>query len=504
MGQNPTPPMAGYEPQTERNKILSDAVGFVAKPKTVRGGMLRFLRLQTRRWLFVLGVGEFALLAGAFWIAAHVRSAGSPGLLEELSPHLVPRSLAFAGMIVLGMAALGLYQMHLRDSWFGMVTRQVVGFALGTVLLVVGYYVVPQFSIGRGVLGISLLLGFAFVSAFRVGFLRTVDAETMRRRVVILGVGSRAELILTRMRRRADRRGFTIVGFANLGESDVRVSADQVVEFDAPLDEWAEGQHINEIVVGPDERRGGLPMEELLRCKQAGIEITELVTFFERESGKVMLTLAEPSWLVFSRGFDTTPLRRLSKRGFDLAAASVLLLLTWPLMLIVALAIRIESGKGQPILYRQERVGERGRVFRLIKFRSMRTDAEQDGVARWATQSDDRITRVGRVIRRLRLDELPQLWNIVRGDMSLIGPRPERPQFVADLAQKIRYYNLRHCVKPGLAGWAQLRYPYGASEEDAAEKLKYDLFYVKNNNLLFDILILIQTFEVVLFGRGVR
>jgi lipopolysaccharide/colanic/teichoic acid biosynthesis glycosyltransferase len=173
-------------------------------------------------------------------------------------------------------------------------------------------------------------------------------------------------------------------------------------------------------------------------------------------------------------------------------------------MLLVALAIRIESGKGQPILYRQERVGERGRVFQLVKFRSMRTDAERGGVAVWASKNDDRVTRVGRIIRRTRLDELPQLWNVLRGDMSVIGPRPERPQFVADLAEKIRYYNLRHCVKPGLAGWAQLRYPYGASIEDAEEKLKYDLFYVKNNNLLFDFLILIQTFEVVLFGRGVR
>jgi lipopolysaccharide/colanic/teichoic acid biosynthesis glycosyltransferase len=173
-------------------------------------------------------------------------------------------------------------------------------------------------------------------------------------------------------------------------------------------------------------------------------------------------------------------------------------------MAIVALAIRIESGAGQPILYRQERVGERGRVFALTKFRSMRTDAELDGVARWATRNDDRVTRVGRFIRKARLDELPQLVNVLRGDMSLVGPRPERPQFVADFGHRIRYYNLRHCVKPGLAGWAQLRYPYGASEEDAYEKLKYDLFYVKNHNLLFDLLILIQTVEIVLFGRGAR
>ncbi|HEY6985689.1 MAG TPA: TIGR03013 family XrtA/PEP-CTERM system glycosyltransferase [Rhodanobacteraceae bacterium] len=466
--------------------------------------MLRFLRHQTRRWLMVLGVCEFTLLAFSFWIAAHIRFIRAEDVLDAMSSRLVPNSLAFAAMIVFGLAALGLYQLVLRDSWFGLLTRQVVGFVLGSILLVIFYFLVPQFRIGRGVLGIALLIGFVAVGSFRVLFMHTVDAEAMRRRILILGAGSRADLILKRMRRRVDRRGFTIVGFAHLGEADVKVPSEQLIEIDTPLDTWAERHQINEIVVGPDERRGGLPMEELLRCKQSGIEITELVTFFERESGKVKLSLAEPSWLVYSRGFDTTPLRRLTKRGFDLATASVLLLLTWPFMVLVALAIRVESGKGQPILYRQERVGERGRVFRLIKFRSMRTDAERDGVARWATKSDDRITRVGRVIRRLRLDELPQLWNVMRGDMSVIGPRPERPQFVAELAQTIRYYNLRHCVKPGLAGWAQLRYPYGASQEDAEEKLKYDLFYVKNNNLLFDILILIQTFEVVLFGRGAR
>jgi exopolysaccharide biosynthesis polyprenyl glycosylphosphotransferase len=218
----------------------------------------------------------------------------------------------------------------------------------------------------------------------------------------------------------------------------------------------------------------------------------------------VQLSLTDPSWLVFSGGFDATPLRQLSKRCSDLFIATVVLALTWPLMLLTALAIRLESGPGQPILYRQERVGARGKTFKLIKFRSMRTDAELDGIARWANKDDDRVTRVGRFTRKVRLDELPQLWNVLKGEMSFIGPRPERPQFVVDLGKKIRYYELRHCLKPGLAGWAQLRYPYGASEADAVEKLKYDLYYVKNHNLMFDLLILIQTVEVVLFGRGAR
>jgi sugar transferase (PEP-CTERM system associated) len=232
--------------------------------------------------------------------------------------------------------------------------------------------------------------------------------------------------------------------------------------------------------------------------------VTELADFVEREAGTIKMDLTNPSWLVFSNGFNTSPVRRTIKRAFDVAMALLVLTLSWPLMLVTALAIRLESGQGAPILYRQERIGENGRTFSVIKYRSMRTDAECDGVARWATMNDDRVTRVGRFIRKARLDELPQLWNVLRGDMSIIGPRPERPQFVDDFNNRIRYYPLRHCVKPGLTGWAQLRYPYGSSLEDAEEKLKFDLFYVKNHNFVFDLAILVQTVEVVLFGRGAR
>jgi sugar transferase (PEP-CTERM system associated) len=322
--------------------------------------------------------------------------------------------------------------------------------------------------------------------------------------VLILGAGQRAAQIHNRMRRRSDRRGFSIVGYVPCPNEITVVPADQLLSLSVPLQSLVQRRQVDEIVVGVDDRRGSLPMDDLLECRQSGVTITELTTFCERESGRVQLSLLDPSWLVFSGGFNATPLRRLSKRCFDLAAALVLMVLTWPLMLMMVFAIRLESGRGQPILYRQERVGERGKTFWLLKFRSMRTDAELDGVARWASKHDDRVTRVGRIARKLRFDELPQLWNVLKGEMSIVGPRPERPQFVADLEPKIRYYNLRHCLKPGLAGWAQLSYPYGASEEDAAEKLKYDLFYVKNHNLMLDLLILVQTVEVVLFGRGAR
>jgi sugar transferase (PEP-CTERM system associated) len=266
--------------------------------------------------------------------------------------------------------------------------------------------------------------------------------------------------------------------------------------------ELAHSLNIDEIVMAADERRGAMPMEDMLSCVQRGIVVTDLSSFFEREAGKVQLNIVDPSWLVFSGGFDYSTPRRISKRFFDLVAASMLLLTTWPLMLLTAIMVKLDSPG--PILYRQTRVGEYGRHFEIVKFRSMRCDAERNGIAQWASANDNRTTRVGRFIRKARLDELPQLLMVLRGDMSFVGPRPERPQFVGVLCDEIRYYDVRHSVKPGLTGWAQLRYPYGASVRDADEKLKYDLFYVKNHALLLDVTILLQTLEVVIFGRGAR
>ena len=459
---------------------------------------------QATRWILLLACSELVLLGISLNLAMYLRYFSNAEQLSEFSQHMPQRALVFAVCIMLGLAALGQYQAHMRTSWFGLLARQAVGFALGIFGLVVAYYLVPQAYVGRGVMMIALAIGFVAVTAFRALFLRLVEVEAFKRRVLILGAGMRASQIHNRMRRRADRRNFVIVGFVPRAGETLAVPTEQVLSAEAPLHTLVQNQQVDEIVVGVDDRRGGLPMEDLLECRQLGVDVTDLTTFFERESGRVQLSFTDPSWLVFSGGFNATPLRRISKRCFDLGISALVLLLTWPLMLMTALAIRIESGAGQPIFYRQERVGVRGQGFWLNKFRSMRTDAEMDGIARWASKDDDRVTRVGRFIRKVRLDELPQLWNVLKGEMSFIGPRPERPQFVADLTQKIRYYNLRHCLKPGLAGWAQLRYPYGASEDDAAEKLKFDLYYVKNHNLLFDLLILIQTVEVVLFGRGAR
>lgn len=466
--------------------------------------MIRLFRQPILRWITLLAACELMLLAVSLQLATLIRFAPTPE--DQTASHglLVARAVMFAVVIFLGMAALGEYRANLRMSWRGQLARHAIAFGMGGLALVVGYYVIPQAYVGRGVLGMALLIGFVATAAFRGLFMRLVELDALKRRVVVLGAGQRAQQIHTRMRRRSDRRGFCLVGYLpGLNETPL-VPKEFLIARDLPLADLARRERLDEIVVGVDDRRGSLPMEDLLACRQLGVQITDLTTFVEREAGRVQLTMLDPSWLVFSGGFNASPLALFVKRAFDIGASAAIALLCWPIMLGVALAIRVESGRGQPILYRQERVGENGATFWLYKFRSMRTDAERDGVARWASAGDDRVTRVGRICRKLRFDELPQLWNVIRGDMSIVGPRPERPQFVSDLETKIRFYGLRHSIKPGLAGWAQLSYPYGASEEDAAEKLKYDLFYVKNHNLFLDLVILIETVEVVLFGRGAR
>jgi sugar transferase (PEP-CTERM system associated) len=466
--------------------------------------MFRLFRQPIVRWITLLGIVELLLLALSLNLATFIRFAPSPEDLQASSDTVIARAVMFAVVIFLGMAALGEYRGNLRMSWRGQLARHAIAFTFGGLALIVGYYVVPAAYVGRGVLFMALVIGFLATAGFRGLFMRLVEMDALKRRVLIYGAGQRAAQIHTRMRRRSDRRGFFLVGYIP-GPNDVPQVPEQVLlGREEPLADIVRRERISEIVVGVDDRRGSLPMEDLLACRQLGVQITDLTTFVEREAGRVQLTMLDPSWLVFSGGFNATPVALFLKRAFDIMASLAIALLCWPLMLGTALAIRLESGAGQPIFYRQERVGEHGRTFWLYKFRSMRTDAEMDGVARWAKANDDRITRVGRIARKLRFDELPQLWNVVRGDMSIVGPRPERPQFVSDLEGKIRYYNLRHSIKPGLAGWAQLCYSYGASEEDAAEKLKYDLFYVKNHSLFLDLVILIETVEVVIFGRGAR
>jgi sugar transferase (PEP-CTERM system associated) len=283
----------------------------------------------------------------------------------------------------------------------------------------------------------------------------------------------------------------------------VSAPADRLVLRPDDLFRWAVEHDVDEIVVAMDDRRQGFPMHELLECRLAGIEILELPSFLERETGKVRLDVLNPSWIIFGDGFRASHTQQLLARGLDLTASLGLLLFAAPLMVLSILAIKLEDGLHAPVFYRQKRVGFRGRVFDVLKFRSMRLDAEKDGAV-YATRNDPRVTRFGTIMRKTRIDELPQLLNVLTGEMSFVGPRPERPEFVGDLEQKIPYYRERHTVKPGITGWAQLCYPYGSSEKDTIEKLQYDLYYVKNRSLLFDLVILVQTVEVVLWGKGAR
>jgi sugar transferase (PEP-CTERM system associated) len=370
-------------------------------------------------------------------------------------------------------------------------------------LITLIYYAFPVLFLGRGVLFIALVLGFLVVLLVRAEVLGIARREEGKRRVLVLGAGKRAE-ILSRLRRRTDLIGLRIVGYVHFENDQLAVPESELVEFDAPLSKWAADHGIDEIVVGPDERRQNLDMHQLLLCRAKGMLISDVATFYERETGRVSLDILLPSWLAFSTGFRSSFIGDRIKRLFDIAVSLSLLILASPVIVLAAFAVWVESGFRGPILYRQARVGSNDTVFNVFKFRSMRPDAEADGTARWAIVNDDRITRVGRILRRYRIDELPQIYNVLRGEMSFVGPRPERPEFVDHLEGIFPRYADRHRVKPGLTGWAQIRYPYGASDRDAFEKLQYDLYYVKNRNLQLDLTILLQTAEVVLWGRGAR
>jgi len=462
---------------------------------------MRTVRSSRKRFAIrMLWLTELIVLVLSVMAAARLRFHGDPVALAYFAEGIAPRAVLVAFCITGAMLAFGLYQAYVRHTRMDLLLRIVLSFVLGGVTLLVLYYAFPVLYIGRGVLAIALASGLVGVLAVRYAVVKLSGAQALKQRVLVYGAGNNANLINTRLRRKSDRQAFNVLGFVPAPNQPVVVCESMVLRSEETLCSLADRLDVDEIVIAPDERRGGMPMEQMLNCVQLGVMVTDLSTFFEREAGMVQLNIVDPSWLVFSGGFDYSTPRRLTKRFFDLITAGGLLALSWPVMLLTALAVKLES-KG-PVIYRQVRVGEHGRHFEMIKFRSMRVDAESDGVARWASKDDDRSTRVGKFIRKTRLDELPQLLLVLKGEMSFVGPRPERPQFVEMLNSEIRYYDVRHSVKPGLTGWAQLRYPYGASVRDANEKLKFDLFYVKNHGMVFDLMIMLQTVEVVLFGRG--
>ena len=451
-----------------------------------------------------LAVVEALIFFSAMLLAYRLRfGTWYPVAAVSAKDALWPCAAVFGAANLISALAFGLYSSRQRARTSGVFVRLIAAIAAAGVVTAAVFYTVPSLWLGRGVLALSSLFSLIGTALSRAIFSRFMDESLFKRRVLVYGVGQRTAAISS-LRRRSDRRGFEIVGFVQPDGESVTVPSNRVLDASAGILELCNRHDVHEVVVAMEDRRRGFPILGLLECRLAGIEVTELLTFLERETGRVRIDVLNPSWMIFGDGFRRDPLRLLSARVLDLVTSVLLVALSLPVMLLTMIAIKLEDGWRAPIFYGQARVGLGGQTFIVLKFRSMRTDAERDGQAQWAQKSDPRVTRVGAVIRKLRIDELPQILNVLAGHMSFVGPRPERPQFVAELSQKIPYYVQRHCVKPGITGWAQLCYPYGSSEQDALEKLQYDLYYIKNNTLLFDLAILVQTAEVVFMGKGAR
>jgi sugar transferase (PEP-CTERM system associated) len=451
--------------------------------------------------ILLLGLLEFLLLVLSTYAGVALRF----GFEQMTHEHVVllPRALAYAFTIWASLTAVGLYHVRQMPTFLGVLLRMGIAFLLASVLLALLFYVVPTLFLGRGALGLALIVAFFLIGVSRLLFSRVVDEDVFKRRVLIFGAGERAANLLN-VPHRTDMRGYRLVGFVHPPGTPLAVNPRWVVGAGGGLCELVRRNDVDEVVVAVDDRRNGLPIQELLDCKLRGTAVTDALSFYERETGRVNVDLMYPSWMIFSDGFIRNRIQAVTQRGFDVIASLMLLAITWPVMAVTAALIYLEDRGRHPILYRQTRVGYESRAFEVLKFRSMRPDAEKDGQAVWAQENDDRVTRVGKIIRKYRIDELPQIFNVLRGDMSFVGPRPERPTFVEELSGKIPFYRERHSVKPGITGWAQLCYRYGSTDEDALEKLQYDLYYVKNRSLLFDLMILLQTAEVVLWRQGAR
>ena len=456
-------------------------------------------RLKTRTLLLLLG--EAMLLFGGVVIAVYVRLDA-----VDAENALIARNGFYKAAIatVFCLTAFYLFDLYdfvvMRDRR-GLVLRLLQALGCAWVALALMFYAIPQTMIGRGVTLISLPLALSLMVAWRLSIHWILGHPELGERILILGSGPFAVEIAKETLQRKDA-GYRVIGFVDNDPNLVGKSLinPKVIGLTSEIMTLVKSQKIDRLVVAISDRRGQFPTQELLKLSLSGIvTIEESASFYERLTGRGLLDLIRPSWLIFSsrgrRARINEVTRSIMHRGIALLGA----ILSMPIAIITAILIKLDS-RG-PVLYTQERVGKNGHIFKLMKFRSMRTDAEKDGPV-WAKTDDERMTRVGRIIRKIRVDEIPQFWNILRGDMNFVGPRPERPHFVAQLAQEIPYYERRHLLAPGLTGWAQINYPYGASIEDARQKLQYDLYYMKNQCLALDATIMFETVKTILFGRG--
>jgi sugar transferase (PEP-CTERM system associated) len=454
--------------------------------------MQLFNRYVSTRSLTVFA-GELLLIFGSVALAASLQDT------PDLSGNLWKIGLVTV-VCQLCLYYNDFYDLTLMQSTRELVVRLLQAVGAASIVLAALYFTMPDLMIGDGIFVSALFVFVIGILGWRLLFNQLTGSLKLQERVLVVGTGETARKVVRQI---LDQREFAyrVVGFIDDDASRIgeRIVNPGIIGTPADMAALIARHQIDRIVVGLSDRRGKLPVEELLRAKMAGIRVEDATTTYERVTGKILIDDLRPSWLIFSDGFRVSRMTKWIKRSIDLTLALIFGILSLPLMLLTAIAIAIDSGR--PILYCQERVGENGKAFTLCKFRSMRTDAEQ-GTPIWARDGDDRVTRVGRFIRLARLDELPQFWNVLRGDMSFVGPRPERPFFVAELAKAIPFYQQRHAVKPGLTGWAQVKYRYGSSLEDAMEKLRYDLYYIKHLSVFFDLTIVFDTVKVVLFGKG--
>lgn len=450
--------------------------------------------------LSLLGV-EFLLLLSVFVAVDHVRHSG-----HKLTSNGLIDAVAFACTTMLAIFAIGAYQGDALRSTRILVPRLLAGAAIGTFAMCLGW-IAPEYGAVSPwqMLLLAVVAAGVLICARVLGLQLRGLRQALKPKVLVLGTGAGALALWDAC---GERHGVRLHRFLDPGGNVDRLTAaselppDRVMPLPPDLVGLARHEHAREIVVALDDRRQRLPVETLLRCRMQGIRVTDGSSFIERATGRLDLESLRPSWLIFADGFHGGRAGEWAKRGLDLVFSAVLLVAMAPLLVLIALAIKLD-GPG-PVFYRQKRVGLNGRAFSILKFRTMREDAESDGKARWASLHDDRVTRVGYVLRRSRFDELPQLWNVLRGEMSVVGPRPERPEFVAELARRIPFYQERHEIRPGITGWAQISCSYGCTEEDARLKLSYDLYYLKNRSFSFDLLILVRTVGTVLFGEGAR
>jgi sugar transferase (PEP-CTERM system associated) len=444
----------------------------------------------------VLVCVETLIVLLSFAVAAWIR-LGADSLLVLRTEDGIVKILAIAALSFVCFYYFDLYDPQRLPSsgetYFRVLT--VIGI-LSLFLGALGYFI-PDFLLSNDIILFGVTILTVSVLAWRGVYIWLIRQPFLRERVYVLGAGERAERLVEALRARIDL-GLDVVGWAGAignGSLNREQMASQLVAL-------KEKGAVDHVIVAMSDRRGTMPVRELLDLRLSGIKVDDATALLEKVSGKIEIHELQPSWLIFSDGFRQNALFMALRRLMSIAISVVCLLATLPLIPVVALAIWLTS-EG-PILYRQKRVGRNGHIFTCYKFRTMRQDAEADTGATWALDDDPRITRVGRMLRYLRLDEIPQIWNVLKGDMGFVGPRPERPEFVEKLIEQIPYYNLRHIIRPGITGWAQVRYKYGNTLEDARQKLQYDLFYIKNISLGLDFWIMLQTVKVILLGRGAQ